>query len=533
MGADICDWAAILVLFLVAAIAAFTFRDYGLGWDDYAHAQYAELLLAFYGSGFSDRRALSFVNLYMYGGGFDMAAALLAKILPLTLFEARRLAGAAVGILGLWVTWRLTRRLGGPLAGLMALVLLATCPLFIGHMFMNPKDVPFAVAMTILLLALVRSLEEYPRPSAATVVLFGIGLGLSFGSRTLAVLSGVHALAAFSLLLTVEARTKGLRQAAARLGRITLRLLPGLLPAYAIMALIWPWAALQPLNPVWAVAYFSHFFETPWRELFGGVLIRVPDMPRSYAPTLFALKLPEIFLGLALCGIAGAFYAATRRDSPPRRRAVLLLIAMAAIFPVALTVALRPAMYNGIRHFIFVLPPLAVLGGLAGAWIFQALAPRWRFGLGIAAAVFLIGIAQPVTGMARLHPYEYTYYNSLVGGVAGARDRYMLDYWGLSFKQAAQQLADKIAAEKIAKPSGRLWKLAVCGPHRSAQVELGPDFETTWDPQGADFAVMLGEFYCATFDAPLVAEIKREGIVYARVYDLRGRSYQSLLKPGL
>ena len=41
--------------------------------------------------------------------------------------------------------------------------------------------------------------------------------------------------------------------------------------------------------------------------------------------------------------------------------------------------------------------------------------------------------------------------------------------------------------------------------------------------------MMLGEFYCATFDAPVMAEIRRAGVVYARVYDIRGRSFPSLL----
>src|SRR6202795_1769100 len=107
---------------MVAVIGALTFRAYGLGWDDYTHAEYADLLLALYGSGFTDTRAFSFVNLYMYGGGFDMAAALAAKVLPFGLFETRRLIGAAVGIIGLFVTWRLGRRLGGPLAGLIGLI---------------------------------------------------------------------------------------------------------------------------------------------------------------------------------------------------------------------------------------------------------------------------------------------------------------------------------------------------------------------------------------------------------------------------
>src|SRR4029078_2297093 len=138
------DRLALFVLGVIAIIAAPTFRDYGLGWDDYTHSEYGDLLLAFYGSGFSDQRALSFVNLYKYGGGFDMAAALVAKGLPLGLFENKRLVGGAGGIVGLIATWRIGRRLGGPVTGLVALLLLATCPLYYGHMFMNAKDDPLA-----------------------------------------------------------------------------------------------------------------------------------------------------------------------------------------------------------------------------------------------------------------------------------------------------------------------------------------------------------------------------------------------------
>ncbi len=180
----------------MAITAAFTFRDYGLGWDDLTHSQYGDLLLKLYGSGFADTRALHFVNLYKYGGGFDMAAALAAKVSPFGLFETRRLMGAVVGIIGLAATWRLGRRLGGPLAGVSALALLAACPLYYGHMFINAKDAPFAAAMIVLLLALVRAIEEYPRPSWRTVALVGVALGAAFGSRILAVLAAPPAAAA-------------------------------------------------------------------------------------------------------------------------------------------------------------------------------------------------------------------------------------------------------------------------------------------------------------------------------------------------
>jgi 4-amino-4-deoxy-L-arabinose transferase-like glycosyltransferase len=530
----VCDRLALVVLTVVSVVALLTFRDYGLSWDDYAHSEYGDLLLAFYASGLRDQRALSWVNLYYYGGGFDLLAALAAKVAPFTLFETRRLMGAAVGVLGLLLSWRIGRRVGGPRAGLVALVLLAACPLYYGHMFMNPKDSPFAVAMAIFLLGLVRAFEQYPRLSIATGALLGTGFGLSFGSRIMGAFGALEALAAFALLFAIECRAHGMQAAGTRLGRFLLALAPVAVLAYALMALVWPWSVLDPLNPFRAVEYFSHFFEKPWQELFDGRLTSVPAMPRSYVPTLFALKLPAILSVLGFGGAVGALVAAFRREVAANRRAVFLLVALAALLPLAVTIVLRPAMYNGIRHFVFVLPPLAVLGGLSGVFLFE-IAWRWsRVAAVAAAAVFVVGVSVPVIAMVRLHPYEYTHFNWFSGGVAGARDRYMLDYWGLSFKQASQALLAKLAERHETKPRGRRWKIAVCGPHRSPQVELGPDFETTWDPEGADFAMMLGEFYCAKLDAPRLVEIVRDGVVYATVYDIRGRSFPTLLtEPGL
>ena len=253
------------------------------------------------------------MNLYYYGGGFDLLAALAAKALPFTVFESRRLMGAVVGLLGLFVTWRTGRRIGGPLAGLIALILLAACPLYYGHMFMNAKDSPFAVAMAFFLLGLVRAFDEYPRPrrppwrwsaSASACRSARASWALSVRSRRSCAAS----------IFAGEARRGGIRPAGARVGLFLLALAPAMLLAYAVMALVWPWSVIDPLNPFRAIEYFSHFFEKPWEELFGGRLISVPDMPRSYVPTLLALKLPEIFFLLGFGGAAGALVAAFRLD---------------------------------------------------------------------------------------------------------------------------------------------------------------------------------------------------------------------------
>jgi 4-amino-4-deoxy-L-arabinose transferase-like glycosyltransferase len=528
------DRIAVIILAVVAVIAGITFRDYGLGWDDYTHSQYGELLLELYGSGFADVRALSFINLYKYGGGFDMAAALAAKLLPFGLFETRRLIGAALGIVGLFVTWRLGRRLGGPVAGLAALILLATCPLYYGHMFMNAKDAPFAVAMAVLLLGLVRAFDEYPKPSARTVILAGVGLGLAFGTRILAGIAAPYAVAALLVILLAESRSRGWKPAAQACGQFALAMLPALALGYLIMGLLWPWSILSPLNPLRAAEYFDTFFEKPWEELFQGRLIAVTAMPVSYLPHLFLLKLPELMLTLGLTGFVGVFALATPRAAPVNRRASLLAVALAAVLPVAIAMVMHPAFYNGLRHFIFVVPPFAVLGGLATAWLAEQLRPHGQAGLGakssiIFAAVFIGGVTLPAIDMVRLHPYQYTAFNWASGGVRMAHDNYMLDYWGLAFKQAADELRSRLAGAADLQPKGRRWVVAICGPQPAAEVALGPQFETTYDQKKADFAMALGTFYCRHLQAPIMGTIEREGVVYATVYDFRGRASERLL----
>jgi len=465
----------------------------------------------------------------MYGGGFDMAAALLHKIIPLELFETRRLLGAVVGVIGLAVTWRLARRVGGPLAGLATLLLLALCPTFYGHMFMNPKDAPFAVSMVILMLGLVRLVEEYPAPSPRTILIIGLGAGLSIGCRILGGLALVYAMVGFLPLLIEEVRTQGARKAVHRFGHVVYMLLPGLVLGYLLMGLVWPWSIMKPGNPFQALTYFSHFFEKPWKEMFDGALVSVPDMPWSYLPTLFALQLPEVLLALLVAGIVVTFMSLSRANVSSRRKTILLMLTMAATLPLVIAMVKRPALYNGIRHFVFVIPPMTVLAGAAFAWGMDWLKENHRRWQPAAMAVFSFGLLLPLSEMIRLHPYEYTHFNHIAGTVRSADNFFMLDYWGLALKQASDGLREELDERQEVAPQGRKWKVAVCGPQRPAQVALGPDFTIGWDSQSADFAMTLSEFYCKGLTAPVMVEIKRDDVVFARVYDIRGRGISTLL----
>ena len=245
--------------------------------------------------------------------------------------------------------------------------------------------------------------------------------------------------------------------------------MPSLILGYLIMGLIWPWSIIEVGNPFRALTYFSPFFEKPWKEMFDGALVSVPDMPWSYLPTLFALQMPEVLLALFIAGVVGTLVSLSRRDIPARRKTVLLMLTSAATLPLVIAMVKRPALYNGIRHFIFVIPPMAVLGGNAFAWTINRLKENHRHWQPAVVAVFAFGLALPLTEMVRLHPYQYTHFNHIAGTVREADDRFMLDYWGLALKQASDGLREELdERQEVPAPwaqmEGRGVRPAASGP---------------------------------------------------------------------
>ena len=262
------------------------------------------------------------------------------------------------------------------------------------------------------------------------------------------------------------------------------------------------------------------------REALAGAVRRRADRrrPTCRAATCrrcSACKLPEVF------ACSGAARRGRLRCSPrsapsiaPQRRAIHLAIALAALLPVAVTVIARPAMYNGIRHFVFVLPPLAVAGGLAGAWI----AARLRASAVPAAAglrvVFIAGIALPVVDMARLHPYEYAYFNHI--GRRRARRAAALHARLLGARlqtgrrgTAREACRARRDAARRAAMEDRGLRPASAGAGRSAT-------STTWDSKGR----LRADARCSTarLDAPLCRD-RATACLRARLR-LRGRTFR-------
>ena len=81
-----------------------------------------------------------------------------------------------------------------------------------------------------------------------------------------------------------------------------------------------------------------------------------------------------------------------RSEVPARRKTILLMLTLAATLPLAIAMVKRPALYNGIRHFVFVIPPMAVLGGVAFAWAMERLRANHRTWQPVVLATFCFGL---------------------------------------------------------------------------------------------------------------------------------------------
>ena len=527
VATGIWDQLAGAVLVAAAILVLFTFTDYGVTWDEDVHNWYGILALDYYLSLFADQRALHWLNLYNYGAAFDMVAALLNRFSSLGVYETRHLLNGLVGVLGLAGCWKLGRALGGPRAGFIALIFLLLTPNYYGQMFNNPKDIPFAVGAVWATYYMVRILPSLPRPPLPLVTNLGLAIGLALGVRV----GGLVLVCYLGLMLVLSA---GWQAVLARRLSVAIAagwtslwhvLLPAAAIAFTVMLVFWPWGQHDPIgNPLAALASFSH--ETfPFNTLFDGRFVPAGDLPWQYLPTFILLALPELVLVLLIAAPVLGLVAAVgvmRHGLDWRRETVLglFLLSFTIVFPVAYAIAIKAVLFDGMRHFMFVLPPIAVATALVMDRALSRLS-EMPYRQAIYAALGLYGVAHVAT-MVLLHPDQYVYYNAFVGGVDGAQRKFKVDYWANSYAEAVHGLEIHLQNEYGADFEEREFTVAVCGPPVSASYYFPANFRFVHRRDRADFFIAFTKDNCdRALPGRAIYRVERMGALLSVVLDRR------------
>jgi hypothetical protein len=441
-----------LVVLLIChfLLIVFTFRDYGMSWDQAPTREHGKTVVQFYSSFGRDTtaRLRDPNNAYLYGGLFEILAPAVECLTHLGWPEARNLTSALFGLLGIWASFRLGAMAFGPIVGLTAALFLTLTPVYYGHEFINPKDTPFAALYVLSLSYVLCMALEFPKLRWSTTIKAGLATGAALGMRVgglilFPLLAGSLVAAALWNLDRSDHRVllkKLLTSGVTHFGTV-------LICAWSVMLLFWPFAWKRH----WGIPFFGvpdfgapfvalkEFSKYGWpgTVFFEGQLLKPSELPAHYLFTLFANNLPEFLLAGWALGIIALFPVFFRERNVLTRTtlsAVIIFVAGAA--PIASIILSHALLYDNFRHVLFTIPPLIVLSA-AGVWTFARLVKNEKVHLVLVIA-YILGMLTTIADMRALHPYEYVYCNRLVaGGMEQANQQFEMDYWGTSFREAA------------------------------------------------------------------------------------------------
>jgi hypothetical protein len=443
-------WLLVALIFFLAllVIGLLIYKDFGVPYDETSLVQIAAWNHRYIFKG--DPALLSFQYRY-YGVVYELPLFWLSTrfVKPEGVY-VRHLVLFLAFLASLVVFYLLSRRLfRNPWWGILALVFLGVNPRIFADAFYNSKDIPF---MEMFVLAF------------GSLVLF---LDRAKEKRSLFALSGLVGLHALASALLVDTRVAGiaivplslLLMAAVGLGspgywKQTLVSVFGYLILTAgLIILFWPVLWHDPVGEFISAFQQMSKYDYGKAVLYLGKYIGSHALPWHYLPVWIGISTPLVVLAGLLPGlldwlrsvveavgggIKGRLNGLAVAVSDPETLGWLAVIGWLVI-PVTAIYWFHSVLYSGWRQMYFIYPPLVLIStrgfiALYGWFRRHTLRP-----IGVISATLLIlaaGLAEPVGFMLRYHPNENVYFNRLAGDPAALRQRFELDYWGLSYKQA-------------------------------------------------------------------------------------------------
>ena len=518
-------WLLILAVCGLIVIFA-TYQDYGATWDEPPQAAYGELVVDHFRSGF--KTECNTLDDTKYKGPIVEAfSALLYETSGLKKYETRHLVSALLGLAAILAATALGGLSQGRLVFFFTPLILALMPQFYGHAFINSKDIPFACGYTLSVLLFV--LLFSPRVfSGKKAVFTGLAVGFALAVRMGGVLLALVfvALGAWYLVFHKPWQGRDTRALVKQTLHTGALLLLMALLAWMVLVAFWPWAQQNPLvNPAKSLSMIAQFHRS-YPVLYRGQYLMSDALPWHYLPWYLCITTPLATLALFFAGlVSGAIQTAKN----PGSRDAMVYVALVFWFfpPIVYFIIKRPNVYDGIRHFMFLLPALAIFAARGAGAVVRLFHGSWKK---LSAAFIALFVCMPLVDMAFLHPYESVYYNALAGGVRGAAGKYETDYWLSGYKEAilwinAQESQTKrpvnvlVAVDKLSAPIASYYAApgvrVLTTPKPPAERVLWPNL---------DYYVSGTRYGCHTVfpDSRVVHTVGRAGVAFIVVKGRKG-----------
>lgn len=441
-------WGGALLILLTMIVMSL---GSGINQDDEYQVDYSEKLVAYYTTMGQDTSALYIEkgNMHLYGGFFDLTTGLINHALgyddkDIAYHNVRHIFNAIIGFLAMLFVALAAKEIAGWRAGILALIFMFLSPRFLGHSFMNPKDVPFAAGFAIANFYTILLLKSMPKPKWGTLIGLALGIGLALATRA----GGLLLIAYLGLFMALDFLLKygwkGFTSEAKTVGRYALYGVGIVVVGYALAVLTWPWAMQSPIaNPLKALSEFSKF-GIRIRLLYQGDNIMSDDVSWMY-PIVWIGKTIPFFVLIGFLGSIALVRSLLKRYAP----LPVLLMFFATLFPVIYIIYQDSILYDGWRHLMFVYPSMVVLAALF--WIqIEKIFDNNKIGKYATYGVLGLLMLESALFIIRNPEIPYIYFNPIGGGLKGAYGEYETDYWGVSTKQALDWMeAEGIVSENM------------------------------------------------------------------------------------
>jgi hypothetical protein len=196
----------------------------------------------------------------------------------------------------------------------------------------------------------------------------------------------------------------------------------------------------------WFTEAVANMSSHPWQgvTLTFGQNWHGNDTPWYYLPVWFGITTPLITL--LFSAIGGIFLLIRYRKLSLLQQNIVLWLSLQVVALPLIAVLKHSTIYNGVRHFLFVLPALAVFAVAGLSFAFRYLPNRvWKT---ILLTVVISAYSFVAVDMIRLHPYEYIYFNQ-IARVPNLGKNFETDYWGLSVREAMEWINHQPEARKV------------------------------------------------------------------------------------
>lgn len=436
----------LVLLLVVMLITVFTqASSYGLTTDEAVHDSYGQSVLEWYLTLGKNQSFLHFPAADYepeHGAIFDVVVAIAQRVSHEQWYTEAIITGLT-GVLAVIGLALCGLELGGWWFAFLAGLTLWLYPRFFGAIFNNPKDIPFIMANVFVLWSVLRLLKRWEdrRVSILNSFLVAFFLAVAIAIRANAV---AWYFILFFLLVgwwVLNLRPTWQKKQPGR--AIKQQAITGVIigaGSFLGTILLWPYIFLNPIANFYnALVVISKY---PWNGsvLYQGQMVLATELPRSYAPVWLVIGSPPVLLLFSLVGVllfAGLCIKKRILDLP------LIVVLLSFLVPFGIIVGFHSVIYNGLRQFLFLVPSLILLAVYSFIWIFAFLWQRRQFVLaGVLILLACANYAWTVKDMIALHPYEYTYFSPLVGGLQGAETQFEADYWNTCQEAASKWLAN-------------------------------------------------------------------------------------------